>query len=988
MKISFSLFWGRIIFLVAGISGTCLLTAQTTTEPQQKADPERVNNAYRTLNQLVIPLPERELPCPFDLLISEQKEMSNGKPDLAFWLNEVKKMRDQGDQTCCFKLLKTLEPLAKNNTSDQLNWLFELSKTLHVFEYEDSALVISRELQQLARQYHQFQGWANITEAWAMHGKRQFEETLRLAEEAITIARKENDQKLEATALGIIGRVSRDIYMIKPDKNVPFHLQALNIEKNLRDTNMIISELVSIGMSYSQTPRLDLEFESLVQAVALITPQTTLGNRMNCLRLMGSYLHETGDIDRALPMYEQSIRMSKKLGYKGMCQNTYEQVAGIYFAKKNYDKSLEMMDSAKAYSDFKRELGFFYRSYAEIAEAKGDLPLAVKYYQKAFAEQVKGYTNRNSSLLTEFETKFRTREKEILIDQQRRQRWLLLGLALALALLLAGAVYAYFNQKKGKLEIINQKALIEKQSEELRQLDKMKSHFFANVSHELRTPLTLMLGPIGSALKSNTLDNRNFTLLKLAQTHGAQLLKLINEILDLSKLQAGKLELYETIVPFFTLVRRISSAFESYAERQNIRFSFQFKAEKNLQIEIDVSKFETILNNLLSNALKFTSAGGKVSVIVEDLGSHLQILVSDTGRGIHPDDLPHIFDRFYQSSLPGAPVEGGTGIGLALCTELSNLMKGRLWAESEPGKGSRFYFEFPRKEVFGSSAHHQEPITEELQSAYFVPLAEPVPAPALPTLLVVEDNSSLRDFLQLILSEHHNVVTAENGKVALDMLSMTAPTFMPELILSDVMMPVMDGFQLLDQLKSDDRWRHIPVVMLTARADIQDKLRALRIGVDDYLLKPFVEDELLARVENLLHNARGRQLEIVGEKGEEQADTVSLQSFLPSEEEQDWLSKLEKTVEHEINNENFKADALAEAMLMSRTRFFQQLKRLTGITPNEYILEVRFRKARTLLETQKVRSIKELSYAVGFRDVDYFSKQFKTRFGKSPSEYV
>ena len=433
--------------------------------------------------------------------------------------------------------------------------------------------------------------------------------------------------------------------------------------------------------------------------------------------------------------------------------------------------------------------------------------------------------------------------------------------------------------EKATAQIQKDKQTIENQAEELRQLDKVKSSFFANVSHELRTPLTLILGSISSVLKSQELSNRNFTLLKKAQQSGKDLLKLVGSILDLSKMESGKMELDEQPHLLFPLVRRIASTFEAHAQRKGIQFAFYYQAEKELQLELDKNKLETILNNLLSNAIKFTPANAKVRVQIEDFGNLIQIAVLDTGRGIHPNDLPHIFNRFYQSNQPNAPTEGGTGIGLALSQEFVKLMKGKIWAKSQLGKGSQFFVQIPRKEILGIT----QPIIDT--TSIGKPITDDITQQAAndsksnrSTILVVEDNHSLREYIQLILKAEYNVIVAENGQVALEYLKARGTTddenlienpipsrdillHSPSLIVSDIMMPIMDGYQFLEKVKNDDNYRHLPFIMLTARADIQDKLKALRIGVDDYLLKPFEEEELLVRIKNLLNNYQRRAIQ-------------------------------------------------------------------------------------------------------------------------------
>ncbi len=517
-------------------------------------------------------------------------------------------------------------------------------------------------------------------------------------------------------------------------------------------------------------------------------------------------------------------------------------------------------------------------------------------------------------------------------------------------------------------------------------LDRIKSQFFANVSHELRTPLTLILGPISSVLKSGEMSTRNFTHLKKAQQSSKDLLKLVASILDLSKMESGKMEVHEKPEVLFPLLRRIASAFESHAQRSGIEFVFNYKAEKDLQLLLDREKLETILNNLLSNAIKFTPAGGKINVTVEDLGNGLRLSVADTGRGIHPGDLPNIFDRFYQSSQPDAPKEGGTGIGLALCQELAKIMDGRIWVESEPGAGSAFFVELPRREVLGSlelttwseGAAALEDVTDFEDELHGLALpADPARNVdnATPTILIVEDNHSLRDYIKSILSPFYHILTAENGQDAWDG---QLPAANCQLIISDIMMPVMDGFQLLEKLKSDDRYRHLPVILLTARADMQDKLRALRIGVDDYLLKPFEEEELLARIENALRNRDARGEWLVANPNESKSTEPS--------PEASWLEQLDDYLAKNLGDFQLNVDRLAELMHMSRSMLYRSLQKETGLSVNQYIQEARLQRARTLLEAGKVANLSELAAAVGFRTGDYLSRLYRERFGKSPAE--
>lgn len=965
---------------------------------------ERVNLLYQKVKTELVPLPIVPVTCPLESLQNSYKEMRGESGQFANWWDALHQMRDNGEKTCCFNLIKALEPLVQNDKAAYLKWLYEKSVTLNYFQFKDSAFVVAQYLKTEAHKNKLFQGWSAIAEARANSAKRQFDATMHLAETALNYARKDNDKRLEMKALSIMGNTSRDIYMNKPEKSVPFHETALHIAEALKDTSAIIYQLNAIAICYDQADT-EKVFDYTEGAIAYLKPSASLADRMDCIRMLTIYLHTKKDYDRTVPLYLHTIELMKRLGDSSLTQNTYEQVAGIYLEQKQYHKALAMMDSASVYSDFKAELGYFYRTYADIHSGLGNTQKAIEYYQKAFDEQVNGYDKRNSALLTEMETRLRTRETEILLEQQQRQRWLLFGLVALLCLLTGGAIYAYFKKEKANKEIEAQHNLIEKQANELRHLDEAKTRFFANVSHELRTPLTLILGPLASMLKRNRLENTDFTYTKTAQTHAKDLLKLVNEILDLSKMESGKMQVHEETVSFQPFMRRLVSAFESHAERLGIHYQFDYRAAKRLRLMVDTEKITRIVNNLLSNAMKFTHKGGSVTVVVDDLANTIRLSVHDTGRGIHPDDLPSVFDRFYQTNQADAPVEGGTGIGLALCREFAEVLKGKIWVESQLGKGSQFYFEFPKKEVLGVgdneewAAHTEgDTINSDLQNLEdFVSL--PTVNTHNTTLLIVEDNPDLRAYIASILrGANYNILEAENGLEALDVLQncINSKTVVPKLIVSDIMMPVMDGFQLLKVLKDRDYFRSIPVIMLTARADIKDKLNALRIGVDDYLLKPFEEEELLARVENLLRNYQGRILneeEPVDKSELKLEETVNatltaLHTPVINQKDVEWLIELERVVALSMSKSDFNTEGVAEKMFMGRSQFFKKVKQLTGITPNEYVQEMRLNQARTLLENRQTTTVKEAAFSVGFKDVRYFSELFKKRFGKLPSEYL
>ena len=716
-----------------------------------------------------------------------------------------------------------------------------------------------------------------------------------------------------------------------------------------------------------------------------------------------------------------------KMGNSDYYQYDLILLGDIEKIKGQYDKAIVYYKKSRDIALINHNKGSAMDDLAALAfcyEKKGNFTQALAYQKQYALESEQVTKERSKRSLTENELRINLLSKEKELDKQQAQRRLLILAAFIGVCLFGLLALIYFRERKSKAKLEAKNHVIAQQSAALQQLDAAKTRFFANVSHELRTPLTLILGPLTTMLKSNTLDNKNFTLASLMRQNTKGLLKLVNEILDLSKLEAGKLVLHEEKTTVYPLVRRIVANFESAAEIQNVYFDFDYQADPYLQLLLDTDKFEKIINNLLSNAVKFTPANGRITVTVAEANSLLKITVADTGRGIHPDDLPHIFNRFYQSNQADALTEGGTGIGLSLSSELVKLMGGKLAVQSTFGEGSIFTFELQKKEVLGTAtdlelidnqniAAENEILYTEIPPSVFEPKREG--KGQRKTVLIVEDNKSLRNYLSLILEPHYTILKAENGEVALDILdnglkmsdeskphsalSTHHSSLKPDLILSDVMMPIMDGFQLLSALKTSDVYCSIPVVMLTARAEMQDKLKALRIGVDDYLTKPFEEEELLVRIENLLKNANVRQqirqeelaissTDIPNSLARNEATKSDI--LLPplSIDDQNWLADLENVLHQHISDYNLFTDRMADMLHISRSQFYRRVRTLTGLTPIEYLQEVRFNHARLLLEQRTVSSVKAAAAAVGMRQVQNFSQHFKERFGKLPSEYL
>ena len=629
-----------------------------------------------------------------------------------------------------------------------------------------------------------------------------------------------------------------------------------------------------------------------------------------------------------------------------------------------------------------------FRLASEFAEAEGRYAEALESFKKMRNRELLWENRSSGNNAQNYFLEAENEKRKLELNLKNTQLRYSLLVALLILLLTAGVFVAYRKLRTDKIKLSEQNVLIQQQSEQLKALDTAKSRFFANVSHELRTPLTLLLGPIGSLLNENQLTNKQTQLLHIARQSGKQLGQLINDILDLNKLEMSKMEVTEKPTELAAFFRTYFAQFESLAERKQIDFTKKILIDNQLIANIDQEKCRQILFNLLSNAFKFTPAGGKVNVELRMengelsiVNSQFSIQVSDSGPGIHPDDLPHLFDRYFQTTRPDKPAEGGTGIGLALCHEYAQLFGGKIEVESALGAGSVFRVAFPVTLAAVSDETSGSPT-----GAYSSISVSPKPlaidktegSPRKPTILVVEDNLDLQDYMRLVLQDKYHVVTADHGQAAWEHLQSSSVS----LILSDLMMPVMDGYQLLEKLKSDATTRHIPTIMLTARAEAADKLKALRIGVDDYLLKPFDEEELLVRVENLLKNQAARHT--AGANEPEPEVVVPLHS----QPDREWLETFENYVRQHLADDTLSVAVLAYEFAMSESTLLRQLKRLTGLSPLQYLLEVRLSEARRLLENRLYNSIAQVASQVGYSDAQSFTRGFKQRFGKLPSEVL
>jgi len=531
---------------------------------------------------------------------------------------------------------------------------------------------------------------------------------------------------------------------------------------------------------------------------------------------------------------------------------------------------------------------------------------------------------------------------------------------------------------------------LELNNEKLRELDQVKSTFFTNISHEFRTPLTVIRG-MADQIREKP-DRWLAEGLHMIKRNSDNLLQLVNQILDLAKLESGKLKLRLKQADIISYLRYLTESFRTLAEQHELELTF-LASEEKLYMDHDPERLQWILSNLLSNALKFTPKGGAIRVSVSLRPStdgpsvtrsvpgnnHLWLEVEDTGIGIPKDRLPHLFERFFQvegnQTSPQQSGWAGTGIGLALTRELVQLMEGVIWAVSEEGKGTTFCVVLPIRQEAELKDQNLRQMEAEEQGAESRSL-ESIPAEEESvTILLVEDNPDVRTYVRSCLEDNYLVWEARNGQEGIEM----AIEQVPDLIVSDVMMPEKDGFELCEALKGDIRTSHIPIVLLTAKADQESRISGLRYGADAYLAKPFNREELEVRLEQLLENRRKLQERF------RRAETGEGSKGEAISQEDAFLTRVREQLEKNLDDENLGISGLARAIGVSRAQLHNKIKALTGQSPSVFVRTIRLRKARQLLLTTDL-NVTQIAYEVGFRDPAYFSRTFSEEYGHSPKE--
>lgn len=541
------------------------------------------------------------------------------------------------------------------------------------------------------------------------------------------------------------------------------------------------------------------------------------------------------------------------------------------------------------------------------------------------------------------------------------------------------------------------------------QLADIKLRFFTDISHELRTPLTLIASPVNEVLEHEPLSSVARQNLSLVHRNTERMLRLVNQILDFRKIQNKKMKLLLEKTDVQPMLHRIAESFDSMAEEKHIRFDLDMdKADEALQAWIDRDKFEKIFFNLLSNAFKYTPAGKSITLSLRTSGNEYRIAVRDEGIGIDPKKRKALFQRF-ETFAPHSFLQLSSGIGLSLVRELVELHHGKIEVESVLGEGSCFTVTLPLgEEVFQEDPHAEfildDSVSEPSESASSV--LDPTSALSVnmedkgndesdnsdvlssdaPTVLVVEDNEELRLFIHNILSDTYRVLTASNGQEGLQ----CALEQSPDLIVSDVMMPVMDGLDMVKGIKENPAVCHIPIILLSAKSSLDDRIAGLEQGIDDYITKPFSATYLKVRIQSLLTQRKQWQEAFLASLSP-MSGGHPLDRYMPSQpniapQDEQFMEEVMKFMEEQMDNSELTVDIFAEHLGLSRTIFFRKLKAIVGIAPVDFIRNMRIKRAAQLIDSGAY-NFSEVTYMIGFSDPKYFSKWFKKQMGMTPSEY-
>ncbi len=713
------------------------------------------------------------------------------------------------------------------------------------------------------------------------------------------------------------------------------------------------------------------------------------------------------DFESALDYMHKALSYFKKLNYDTytvigyyILAETFTQTGQLDSAIYYGEKALELATQLDSKIDIKNSLG----KLSKIYEGMGDYKTAFDYQTQFYTAYAQLINEENNLIVSELNKKYETERQQLENENLKaqaeatqatieRQNLIIISVVIIALLVAALALIAYrafLIRKKQKEQAERDRDIIKKQSDRLIELDEFKSRFFQNISHDLRSPLTLILGAIEgvNADDESYLTAKTKELLEVGYKNGKRILFMADEIRELTQLEEGKLQLkpyWVKVVPYLTLLTKM---FSSAAEQKNIQLSFESDLAEDQLLHIDPYQFEKIIYNLLSNAIRHTPANGQITVSLgKNGGNSLKISVKDNGAGIPEKSIPYVFDRYYQPKGADYQAKEGLGIGLALVKELVELHGGQIEVISFEGVGSDFRMSFPlgsTDELVSGIVPENLEYSRERSDMLASLENQKLDAPIInvqfsedersKTILIVEDHPEVRKYISDIIDPFFKVIEAPDGKQAIKLLDKEKI----DLIITDLMMPWLDGFELLEHLKNDEKLKSIPALVVSARTDENDKLEVLTKGVNDFISKPFKRNELLLRIKNLFD--KQQQWDNQG------SDALIINNQEKLEDiEKGIVEKLKKVVISRISDTNLSVSDLAYEVSASERKLYRLVKKITDHTPYEFIKEIRLQYAHRLISSKAVDSLSHAAREIGMSNVSNFKKQYEERFGINPS---
>lgn len=795
-----------------------------------------------------------------------------------------------------------------------------------------------------------------------------------------------------------------------------YYRRGLQIEREIDNINGMASAYISISSVQMLLGQVDSSLIYLQNALKCYNHVDDKLGLANTYSKFGEAYALKGQITRSVNYYAESVEISRSIGDEKGLAYALGGIAKSYYSAGENKKALEALNESIELAKKGNFVNLLMNNYQLLAKLykrignPNEANTALEKFIEVRDTVLKIEKQKQASeLLARFESdkkedriRFLNQQNELNQTQLARQRAVTSTVVILLLVTGLGIFLLYrryrekqrvntllntknkeIEEKQLEIEVQNEK--LEIQAEKLRELDEVKSRFFTNISHEFRTPLTLIVGPT-ERLIEKTNDTQTSADLKMILRNAKNLLGLINQLLEISRIEKGAIKLNLTRGDISKELAIICEMFSSYASDKGISIEF-LSYGSDFTGYFDREKIERILFNLISNALKNTEKG-KITISLNraEVPEWIRITVADTGVGIEKEKISYIFDRFYMASDEAGKV--GSGIGLAFTHELIKVYKGKISVESELGKGTTFTLELPvSKDAFGEneftivdgsdvSQKVVESDTDDFVSESHdkeISLAKK----GAQTILLVEDHDELRKFVGANLSDTYNLLEAENGRIGIEM----ALNHLPDLIITDVMMPEVDGIELSKTLKSNENTSHIPIIMLTARASEQSRIEGLETQVDDYLTKPFSIKELALRIRNILA-IRAKLREKYN-----RSITVSPSEITTNSVDEQFLARILKVVEENMGDPDFSVETLCEKAGVSRATLHKKLTSLVDQSATEFVNSIRVKRAAQLIK-QKAGNISEIAFDVGFNNLSYFTKVFKKYIGVNPSEMM